>query len=236
VNIHIVINVYYHSQNFNKLEGKLLLQFIDDQRISKKQIAEDLGMSRRNLYQLFESKTLEPETKKKFEDYFKKEIFKEQNQAGDIQESYLAKRRHIKNASKEVYFPVYNGNARLREDDRLVVYNDDPEEQIPVGFLPQHLFPGCDHAEKAFGNSMYPRVVNQGVVAGKVIDKNHIVFGEMYGIHLVGGSPPVIKFVQQCDEPDCILLVSENKSIKDQVIHVDKIRFMYRVIYIINPA
>jgi hypothetical protein len=56
-------------------EGKQLQAFIDNQKKSKTQIANDLGMHRTNLYAFFESKTLEAETKKKFEEYFGKEIF-----------------------------------------------------------------------------------------------------------------------------------------------------------------
>lgn len=56
-------------------EGQALQAFIDHQRKSKKQIAEDLGMSRTNLYQLFGTRMLAPETKKRFEEYFNQEIF-----------------------------------------------------------------------------------------------------------------------------------------------------------------
>lgn len=58
-------------------EGKILLAFIENQRKSKKLIAEEIGMSRRNLYQLFESQTLNPETKQKFESYFSTKIFEQ---------------------------------------------------------------------------------------------------------------------------------------------------------------
>src|SRR5687768_6598076 len=56
-------------------DGEVLLNYIDNQRESKTAIASALGMSRRNLYGLFESQTLTPETKKKFEEYFKTRIF-----------------------------------------------------------------------------------------------------------------------------------------------------------------
>lgn len=58
------------------MDGFILKEFIERQKDkSKKAIAQDLGMSRNNLYQLFESQELEEETKLKFENYFKTKIF-----------------------------------------------------------------------------------------------------------------------------------------------------------------
>jgi transcriptional regulator with XRE-family HTH domain len=52
-------------------DGQKLKFFIENQRISKQKIADDLSMTRSNLYQLFESRTLSDETRQKFENYFK---------------------------------------------------------------------------------------------------------------------------------------------------------------------
>jgi hypothetical protein len=60
-------------------EGLILEFFINNQKKSKKQIADDLAMSRRNLYDLFTSATLKDETKEKFEKYFGIEIFSGEN-------------------------------------------------------------------------------------------------------------------------------------------------------------
>jgi hypothetical protein len=65
-----------YSQNFNILrDGDILRTFINNQRTPKSKIAEDLGMSRRNLYQLFQSYNITPENKERFERYFHKTIF-----------------------------------------------------------------------------------------------------------------------------------------------------------------
>lgn len=58
-------------------EGAILLDYIDRQKRPKSKIAEELGMSRRNLYQIFDSQTLEHETKERFETYFGEKIFGE---------------------------------------------------------------------------------------------------------------------------------------------------------------
>lgn len=60
-------------------DGFLLEYFVNNQKKPKKQIASDLGMSRNNLYALFSSKILKPETKVKFETYFNTEIFSGDN-------------------------------------------------------------------------------------------------------------------------------------------------------------
>lgn len=61
-------------------EGDQLRQFIDNQHRTKKSIYTDLGMSKQNLFGLFKSQVLEPETKKKFEDYFNQKIFVDSGQ------------------------------------------------------------------------------------------------------------------------------------------------------------
>jgi hypothetical protein len=59
-------------------EGEKLRTFIDNQSKTKISIAKGLGMTKQNLFGLFKSRELEPETKKKFEDYFGKKIFAEE--------------------------------------------------------------------------------------------------------------------------------------------------------------
>jgi hypothetical protein len=60
-------------------EGSILEKFIKENlpkgKVIKTWAEEEMGMSKQNLYGLFKSKKLEPETKKKFEDYFGKSIF-----------------------------------------------------------------------------------------------------------------------------------------------------------------
>lgn len=56
-------------------DGQELKLFIDNQPVSKAKIAVALKMSRQNLFQMFKTVSLEPETKKKFEEYFQTSIF-----------------------------------------------------------------------------------------------------------------------------------------------------------------
>ncbi|MCW3106528.1 MAG: hypothetical protein JWQ09_1034 [Segetibacter sp.] len=158
------------------------------------------------------------------------------NLASEPKTDYILQRRHLKLEPKEIYFPLYRANTRLREDPMIQVYEDDPEMQVPVSFLPQNAFPGCDHGEIATGNSMYPRVVNGGMALGKVIDKTRLVYNELYGIHVKGGSPPVIKYVHESEKPGYITFVSERESLKNQDWAIDEITFMFRVLFIVNPA
>lgn len=58
-------------------EGQLLKNYIESKRLSKSQIASDLSMSRQNLYNLFETVKLEVDTKAKFVNYFREDIFLE---------------------------------------------------------------------------------------------------------------------------------------------------------------
>jgi hypothetical protein len=56
-------------------DGETLKLFIDNQPKAKIKIANELGISKQALFGYFKSRELSPDTKKKFEDYFKKSIF-----------------------------------------------------------------------------------------------------------------------------------------------------------------
>lgn len=142
------------------------------------------------------------------------------------QEKLLA----IKNGEKRI--PAYSGNTQA---GIITVYSDDPSMQEPVGSLPASMFPGCNHAEKINGDSMYPLIVNQGWCIGKIIDKRGIIWGEKYIIHTKYGQN-IVKYVQKSDKgEDHIKIVSHNKKIPDQDIPLDDITFCVRVYFIINP-
>lgn len=148
-------------------------------------------------------------------------------------ESYTEKRRKLKNdLSAKDDLPVFVGNTRA---GTITIYSDDPSQQEPVGHLSSKLFPGCNHAEKINGDSMYPLAVNQGLAIGKVIDKKGIVWGEKYIIHTVHGQA-VLKYVHPSMEVGHIKIVSHNKKIPEQDIPLDDITFCCRVYFLVNPT
>lgn len=53
------------------MEGSIFKAFIESRGLNKTKLAKDLGMSKQNLYQLFESKVLQPETIDKIERKFR---------------------------------------------------------------------------------------------------------------------------------------------------------------------
>lgn len=126
-------------------QGDILRNFIDNQKVSKKEIAEGLGMSRRNLYQLFESNVLEPSTIKKIEDYFGQVVISQGLLEGaDVEiktpaESYLAKRRAQKNANNPFlvpFFPIKAQAGYVRASDQEIFLDTLERYALP---------PGVDH-------------------------------------------------------------------------------------------
>lgn len=156
-------------------------------------------------------------------------ILNETKEAGT---SYMAQRREIKANGNGESLPVYYGNTRA---GNIEVYSDDPEYQSPFAKLPTTLFPGCNHAERVSGDSMYPLIINQGLIIGKVIDKAGIIYGEKYGIHTKFGQN-VCKYIHPSDKDGCIRLVSHSKLIPPQDISLDDITFCFRINYIVNPS
>lgn len=154
-------------------------------------------------------------------------------QTGPATPSYTDKRRNLKNSDvAKDDLPVFMGNTRA---GTITIYSDDPSQQEPVGHLSSKIFPGCNHAEKINGDSMYPLAVNQGLAIGKVIDKKGIVWGEKYIIHTVHGQA-VLKYVHPSIEKGFIKIVSHNKKIPEQDIPLDDITFCVRVYFIVNPS
>jgi hypothetical protein len=93
-------------------EGQILEYFINNQKKPKKQIANDLGMHRTNLYDIFSTTTLKPETKQKFEQYFNTEIFTEEY------------RRHV-----EQHYRGGDQSTRLQEEQPDYIPGSDYREK-----------------------------------------------------------------------------------------------------------
>ena len=134
--------------------------------------------------------------------------------------------------------PVMGGFTNL---SIIEIHNDDfYDKHKIVGTLSQDLFPGCDHAEKAKGDSMYPLIMNNALLVGKRCSSEGIVFGEKYIIKTKSGIDTT-KFVHPKKEDGkivkgYIVLIAHNKHIPEQDISIDDIVFACRVHWIINPT
>lgn len=131
---------------------------------------------------------------------------------------------------KDKEIPVIGGFTNL---SNIEVYNDEKREI--VGSLPQNIFPGCDYAEKAKGDSMYPLIMNQALLVGKICNNDGIVYGEKYIIKTKTGLDTT-KFIHPSDNTSKIKLVAYNKKVPEQDISIDDISFCCRVHWIINPT
>lgn len=143
---------------------------------------------------------------------------------------YVAQRRELKNGDKKV--PVYGGFTTL---GNIEVYDDDNMKNEVVAQLPAEVFPGCDYAEKAKGDSMYPLIMNQALLVGKKCSVRGISFGEKYIIKTKHGMDTV-KFIHPGSKKNCIILKAYNKSVPDQEIEISDVVFSCRVHWIVNPT
>lgn len=150
---------------------------------------------------------------------------------------YLVHRRQMKNTAEKKNVPVFGGYTNL---SNIVVYRDDPAENEIIATLPANMFPGCDHAEKAKGDSMYPLIVNQSWLVGQKCGVKGIVMGEKYIIKTRHGLDTT-KFVHPFKREGVtdfskLILKAHNKNVPDQEIDVTDIVFACRVNFIINPT
>lgn len=88
-------------------EGEQLKAFIDSQPVPKLRIAQDLGMTKQNLYGLFKSIRLSPENKAKFEAYFGKTIFMANNRFEGSHGAANRNGSHLTNSSMNSHTEEY---------------------------------------------------------------------------------------------------------------------------------
>lgn len=146
------------------MDGHILRDFIDNQKLTKKKIAGDLNMSRTNLYQFFGSQIISEENRKMFEKYFNAKIFTETSK-------YLHPLR-----KKTV--PFYDAPAvgGVTETDMTPIHA--PSGTIDIG----DLLNDSVAAIRIYGNSMLPNYPPGCVVGLAKIKSTFIEPGEVYVI------------------------------------------------------
>lgn len=145
--------------------------------------------------------------------------------------TYLSKRRELKNGDRPEV-PVFGGYTTL---GNIQVFDDDNVKHKIIAKLPAEVFPGCDYAEKAKGDSMYPLIINQALLIGKTCPVKGITYGEKYIIKTKEGMDTT-KFVHPGSSPETIKLKAYNKNIPDQEIPIEEIVFVCRIYWIVNPT
>lgn len=159
-------------------------------------------------------------------------------EVADQEQSYTDKRREHKNTIEKKEVPVYGGYSSL---GNITVYDDDNLKNTVIGTLPPNIFPNCDYAEKAKGDSMYPLIMNQALLVGKKCSPKGISYGEKYIIKTKDGLDTT-KFVHPVMDDNKrkidgkVLLVAHNKSVPAQEIDIEDIIFSCRVHWIVNPT
>lgn len=214
-----------------------------DKGLTQEAIAADIGISMR-MYQRYEDGLFpkyKSENIKKLDQLLGINISDiiydsnvPRNTFQEEDKNYLEKRRSIKSGKESpAAIPAYVGNTKM---GKFEAYADDPEMQTPAGYFDSQIFPGCNHAEKVSGDSMYPLIVNQGWIIGKIIDKTGIISGEKYCLHLRSGQN-IVKYVHWDNKKkDLIKIISHNKKVPEDVIPINDITFCVRVYFIINPT
>lgn len=219
--IHSTMDIAEKIKNYRK-----------DNNVSMPELAKVSGISKENLYKWEKgTKPTDFEVIKKLEIVLQTEwkVLQIQLLESEKSNSYIQKRREEKLKDKSI--PVVGGYTNLSYID---VYNDEKREV--VGNLPQNIFPGCDYAEKAKGDSMYPLIMNQALLVGKQCNKDGMVWGEKYIVKTKTGLDTT-KFVHPVEGDESKLeLKAHNKSIPPQRINLDDITFCCRVHWIINPT
>lgn len=218
--------------------GDKLLAFREAEKKNQAQMADFLGIGERTYQDIEKTGNV-----KKVEDLIKitnkTGIQLESTQiVAESAQSYTKTRNDKKNNGEKKAIPVYGGYSTL---GNIVVYDDENTRNEVIGTLPPNIFPNCDYAEKAKGDSMYPLIMNQALLVGKKCTPKGIVHGEKYIIKTRDGLDTT-KFVHPVKDENGknvagrVLLVAHNKHIPPQEIEINDITFSCRVHWIVNPT
>lgn len=147
-------------------DGEILKLFIENQRVAKKTIAEDLEMTRQNLYGLFESVTLTQETKDKFESYFNAQIFTDEarNQEGAPTKERTPYKRLPKTEQRKNMAPLVPVKAQagyVRAIDQETFMDTLEQYALPPGVNPHGAIWRYWEVE---GDSMEPAFHNGDII------------------------------------------------------------------------
>lgn len=208
-----------------KKETETLLKNLKDLGIDRRQIEKDLDYREFYIDQL-----LSKGSNKLFLNRLKKYHI-EKTTKEPVKETFQQQLLTKKNGD-EKKVPVYGGFTSL---GNIEVLDDENVKHKVIAELPANVFPGCDYAEKATGDSMYPLIMNQALLVGKVCTVKGISFGEKYIIKTKDGLDTT-KFIHPGSKHGKFVLKAYNKSIPDQEIDIADIVFSCRVKWIINPT
>lgn len=109
----------------------------------------------------------------------------------------------------------------------LIPLFSNSEAMKPINYIHIPNLPKCDGAIYIVGDSMYPLLKSGDIVLYKQIpDVDDIFWGDMYllSIDLDGEEYVTVKYIQKCDDPRRVRLVSQNQHHADKEIEISRIR------------
>ncbi|MDA3614675.1 LexA family transcriptional regulator [Polluticaenibacter yanchengensis] len=203
-------------------DGDILRQFIDNQRKTKKEIAEDLGISRRQLYQYFDSVRINKENRQRFSEYFQFDIFEAAEPYNEIQKpddqktDYINIRRGIKSVDKVQtipFLPIKAQAGYLRTYDHVQYLGELEHYGIPPGIDIR----GADWCYiEVEGDSMLPALKECDTVMCSLLPKfDWENVKNYYAYVIVTEQTMMIKRIY-VKSPEEWVLISENEELYPQ--------------------
>jgi phage repressor protein C with HTH and peptisase S24 domain len=218
-------------------QGEILRFFIEKQKINKTDIAKGLTMSRQNLYQLFTSNSLLPETIEKIEKYLKVtwediDIYFKNNIDTNVEnQSYTEKRRKQKITSKIPMAPLIPIKAQagyVKAIDQQMYIETMEQFALPPGVNPH----GANWAYwEIEGNSMEP-VFKQGdiILTSQVHQMDWENLRNFYIYVVVTDDRVLFKRVYCKNQLEWVLISENEEQYPQQLLSVEYIKqvWVYR--------
>lgn len=199
-------------------QGEYLKKVIKGSNFTVSEVAQGIGISRANMYNLFEKKVVD--------DYYLDKIRQIGVDLDNLkpQKGLVKEPKPIYADTKDVAIPFYETNVTGGN-----VNNFGEQVKNASYFLTIPHFRDCNIAVRVNGHSMYPKYCNGDIVVCKKInDLSHISYGEPYIVVLADYS--VLKYVHpHHSDRTLFVLKSANEKFEAMEIKRDDVLGVYLV-------
>lgn len=205
-----------------------ILEFINHRGISKYQFYKETGITRGVLDQ---NNGMSEENAARFiAQYFdvnvewlitgKGEMLKSSNDSAPVENVKL---NGYPLVTQEAIAGFGNGNFLVSDGDVIEYYSIPKYKNIKIDFLIE-----------VYGSSMYPKYNSGDIVACKIINESKFIQWNKCHMIVTKEQGILIKRLRKGDDPDTILVVSDNKNYEPFVIPVNEIKGIALVVGVIK--
>lgn len=190
-------------------EGKILKEYVEANNVNVTHFANELGVTRGNIYQLYGRDKFDKDLKKKIESVYTDIDFSQNNKI-----------------TLTAGVPIFDIEFKAGKGFSIL---EARENCYPIGYLNIPEVKGCDLVARARGDSM-PGVIEDGDWMGlKMLNDWKEWFPKNYPYAIVTTEQLIVKYAKRLKQSDFITVISTNKHYEDDEVPIKLILEMWQV-------